>query len=181
MRTFRAEKPFLNSFSQTVLNSDTLWGLTAGLAGSHLTQWQPVGWTSGLLFMDAVLQLHIWMLHGSQPFYGGNFVQVCSPWPTQSRSQNLKGLGSCILWLKLFLLNGMEQHNRTEREMTPESGKLSSNSTFGNYWLHGHGTKHNLSQGLFIFIMRSTVPISESCGYEMSLGYSRTLVNDSYK
>lgn len=170
----------------------TLWGFSCHSADtllalltlwwSHLAQWQPGGWTSGWLFVDIVLCVR--MLCGSQPFYGDSFVQVCSvrlSRPTPSRSQIPKGLGSCILWLKLFVLNRMKQHNMIEREMTPKSGSWAQKAPLVIIITSCVGKVLNITsfKALLIVIMRSTVPISESCEYEMNRDYSSPLVNDS--
>lgn len=45
----------------------------------------------------------------------------------------LKAEGVNSLWVKLFLLSRMKQHNVIKRGMNPKSDKLSSKRIFGNY------------------------------------------------
>lgn len=75
----------------------------------------------------------------------------------------------------------MKQHNVIEKEQTPKSDKLSSNSTLVIPSCRGKVLNVTSFKALCIFKMRSIVPISESCEFEMSLDYSRPLVNDNYR
>lgn len=150
-----------------IRDSDTLgidcW--PGWLCDGHLTRWQPGGWTSGWLFVDTVHWPHIRMLRGTQPFYVGDSVQVCSaklPRSAHSRFQIPQGLRSYIFRLKLFLLNRMKQRKMTEKEMTPESGSWAQIAPSVITSCVDKALNVTSFKALLIFLMRSTPSISES-------------------
>ena len=77
----------------------------------------------------------------------------------------LKASGVNSLWLKLFLLSRMRQHNVIKRGMNPKSQDSQNASLVITNWV-GKVLNVISFKALFVFIVRSAVSILESCKYK---------------